>query len=149
MLIDDEDDRWSGHVRSLAAGNRPREHIRGHHAASLTRATDRGEVVQWVTGGTSRATSMTTPTPTSAPALAPGARLLKAVFRGWQLTRAGRPSPCRFEPSCSSYGIQAVERFGAVRGGFLTLRRLLRCHPWGGVGLDPVPERPARRPRGA
>ena len=67
--------------------------------------------------------------------------VLRGVFRGWQLVRAGRPSPCRFAPSCSQYGIEAVERFGALRGGMLTLRRLGRCHPWGRVGLDPVPER--------
>ncbi len=69
------------------------------------------------------------------------ARALRALFRSWQLLRAGRPSPCRFEPTCSAYGVLAVERFGAVRGGALTLRRIGRCHPWGGVGLDPVPER--------
>lgn len=75
------------------------------------------------------------------------ARLVRSVFRGWQLLRSGRPSPCRFEPSCSQYGIEAVERFGALRGGVLTLRRLGRCHPWGGVGLDPVPERRVRQRR--
>jgi uncharacterized protein len=69
------------------------------------------------------------------------ARAVRGIFRGWQLMRSGRPSPCRFEPSCSQYGIEAVERFGALRGTGLTLRRLDRCHPWGGVGLDPVPER--------
>lgn len=81
--------------------------------------------------------------------LSPGAFLLRALFRGWQLVRAGRPSPCRFQPTCSSYGIQAVERFGALRGGVLTVRRLCRCHPWGGVGFDPVPDRPARPNTGA
>ncbi|CAN5749822.1 hypothetical protein BH24ACT2_BH24ACT2_10960 [soil metagenome] len=73
--------------------------------------------------------------------MSPAAVALRGVFRGWQLVRGGRPSPCRFEPSCSQYGIEAVERFGALRGGTLTARRLGRCHPWGGVGLDPVPER--------
>ncbi len=76
--------------------------------------------------------------------MSPMARLVRAVFRGWQLLRAGRPSPCRFEPTCSAYGILAVERFGALRGSLLTLRRLGRCHPWGEVGLDPVPERLGR-----
>lgn len=70
-----------------------------------------------------------------------GGQLLRALFRGWQLARAGRPSPCRFDPTCSAYGVTAVERFGALRGGMLTLRRVGRCHPWGRFGADPVPER--------
>jgi putative membrane protein insertion efficiency factor len=48
---------------------------------------------------------------------------------------------CRFSPSCSAYSIEAFERHGAVRGFLLTLRRLFRCHPWGGCGDDPVPPR--------
>lgn len=70
----------------------------------------------------------------------PTARAVVMVFRGWQLLRAGRPSPCRFLPTCSAYGIEAVERHGALRGGWLALRRIGRCHPWGRYGLDPVPE---------
>ena len=46
---------------------------------------------------------------------------------------------CRFEPSCSNYGIEALGRFGFLRGGWLTMRRLLRCRPFGPSGLDPVP----------
>ena len=46
---------------------------------------------------------------------------------------------CRFEPSCSEFGIQAVRRHGAIKGGYLTVRRIMRCHPWGGSGHDPVP----------
>ncbi|HUF33662.1 MAG TPA: membrane protein insertion efficiency factor YidD [Acidimicrobiales bacterium] len=67
------------------------------------------------------------------------ARALVAVFRVWQLVRAGRLSPCRFQPTCSAYGIEAVTSHGALRGGALTLRRLGRCHPWGRYGYDPVP----------
>ncbi len=69
------------------------------------------------------------------------ARGLRAAFRGWQLARAGHPSPCRFSPTCSAYGIDAVTEFGAVRGGYLTLRRIGRCRPFGRSGWDPVPER--------
>lgn len=48
---------------------------------------------------------------------------------------------CRFEPSCSHYGISALRRHGALRGSWLTLRRLLRCRPFGPSGYDPVPDR--------
>lgn len=70
-------------------------------------------------------------------------RALVWLFRGWQHLRAGRPSPCRFTPTCSQYGIEAVEAHGGVRGGVLAARRVLRCHPWGRYGYDPVPERRA------
>lgn len=49
-------------------------------------------------------------------------------------------SRCRFLPSCSEYAIEALRRHGLVRGSWLTTRRLLRCHPWGGYGYDPVPD---------
>ncbi|MFQ5981899.1 MAG: membrane protein insertion efficiency factor YidD [Woeseiaceae bacterium] len=48
---------------------------------------------------------------------------------------------CRFEPSCSEYAEQALREYGAFKGGWLTLRRIARCHPWGGSGYDPVPGR--------
>lgn len=49
------------------------------------------------------------------------------------------PQSCRFTPTCSQYAIEALRRHGALRGTWLTIKRLLRCHPWGGSGYDPVP----------
>ena len=49
------------------------------------------------------------------------------------------PNSCRFTPTCSQYGIEAVEKHGIIKGGFLLFKRLLRCNPWGGHGYDPVP----------
>ncbi len=68
------------------------------------------------------------------------ARLALAGLHLYQRAFAWRASPCRFVPSCSSYAVEAVEVHGAVRGLWLSARRLGRCHPWGGQGWDPVPE---------
>jgi uncharacterized protein len=72
--------------------------------------------------------------------VSPVARLLYWFVRLYQRVTDGRPSPCRFVPTCSNYALDALERHGAVRGSALTVRRLFRCHPWGGHGWDPVPE---------
>ncbi|HXV86637.1 MAG TPA: membrane protein insertion efficiency factor YidD [Gemmatimonadales bacterium] len=62
-----------------------------------------------------------------------------ALIRAYQWGAAAFPSPCRFAPTCSAYALEAVQRHGVGRGGWLALRRILRCHPWGGSGYDPVP----------
>jgi putative membrane protein insertion efficiency factor len=66
-------------------------------------------------------------------------RGLRAGINVYRTVRAGRPSPCRFVPSCSSYALEAIENHGAWRGVRLSARRVARCHPWGGFGIDPVP----------
>lgn len=67
-------------------------------------------------------------------------RVLILLARGWQLGPSRiLPPSCRFAPSCSAYAIEAIRRYGAARGGWLALKRILRCHPWGGHGADPVP----------
>lgn len=80
------------------------------------------------------------------------ALLLIGVFRLWQLLASPTyGQTCRFYPSCSAYGVEAVRRHGAVRGSWLTVRRLARCNPWnsGGVDLVPPSVRAGRRPREA
>ncbi len=79
--------------------------------------------------------------------MSPLARLFSWLIRAYQSLRAGRPSPCRFFPSCSAYALEAVEVHGALRGGGLAVRRLCRCHPWGAHGIDLVPEPRSGRPR--
>lgn len=49
------------------------------------------------------------------------------------------PPSCRFTPTCSQYAIEAIQKHGLLKGLFLAIKRLLRCHPWGGSGYDPVP----------
>jgi putative membrane protein insertion efficiency factor len=66
--------------------------------------------------------------------------LFTALIRLYQWTLSPLLGPkCRFYPSCSHYALEAVQRFGILHGGWLTLRRLSRCHPWHPGGIDPVP----------
>jgi hypothetical protein len=66
--------------------------------------------------------------------------VLVLAIRAYQLALSPLLAPaCRFEPSCSSFAIEAVERHGVLRGSWLTAKRIGRCHPWGGFGHDPVP----------
>jgi len=71
-------------------------------------------------------------------------RMLIRLIEGYQRGREGRPSPCRFFPSCSEYAHEALTVHGAGRGSWLTIRRLVRCRPFGPSGFDPVPEREGR-----
>ena len=78
------------------------------------------------------------------------AMVLELPIRAYQLLVSPLlPPSCRFLPTCSDYAREAVRRHGAGRGLYLALRRLVRCHPWGGSGYDPVPQPDAnRRPAG-
>lgn len=63
-----------------------------------------------------------------------------ALIRFYQLSISPLfPPSCRYTPTCSAYGIEALKKHGPFKGGWLTLKRILSCHPWGGSGYDPVP----------
>jgi len=72
--------------------------------------------------------------------------MIRLLIRGYQLLVSpvltlifGPGCGCRFQPTCSHYVLEAVETHGTLRGGWLGVKRLARCHPWGGSGFDPVP----------
>lgn len=80
--------------------------------------------------------------------MSPAAHLLALPVRAYRLLL----SPwlghgCRFQPTCSAYALEALARHGALRGAWLAVRRIGRCHPWGGEGFDPVPDARPRTPR--
>lgn len=56
-----------------------------------------------------------------------------------------KPPSCRFHPTCSQYGLEAIERFGVIKGGYLTIKRILKCHPFHPGGFDPVPEKKPKK----
>lgn len=69
------------------------------------------------------------------------AKILALPIKGYRLIFSpwvGRS--CRFDPTCSAYALIALERHGALKGSWLTVRRILRCHPWGAHGVDDVPD---------
>ncbi len=68
--------------------------------------------------------------------------VMRLAIRGYQLAISPLlPMSCRYLPTCSSYAAEAIAVHGPLKGGWLGLRRILRCHPWGGSGFDPVPPR--------
>ncbi len=71
------------------------------------------------------------------------ARILALPVKAYRAVLSPLLGPsCRYYPTCSDYALQALERHGAMKGLWLALGRISRCHPWGGSGLDPVPETP-------
>jgi putative membrane protein insertion efficiency factor len=72
--------------------------------------------------------------------LTPAVRVALWAIRGYQVViRPGLTGSCRYLPTCSHYAADAIVTHGALKGGWLALKRVLRCHPFGGAGLDPVP----------
>jgi putative membrane protein insertion efficiency factor len=69
-----------------------------------------------------------------------GVRIAVIVVRAYQMLLSPvLPQSCRFKPTCSQYAVEALKRYGLARGTLLAVRRIMRCHPLGGGGLDPVP----------
>lgn len=67
--------------------------------------------------------------------------MLIGIIKIYQLIPGPWHKMCRYSPTCSNYAIEAIKRYGSIKGSFLSIKRILRCAPWGGMGYDPVPER--------
>jgi putative membrane protein insertion efficiency factor len=67
--------------------------------------------------------------------------LIKLIRFYQRFISPATPPSCRFYPTCSSYSLEAVKRFGALKGGYLAIKRILKCHPFHPGGVDPVPEK--------
>ena len=73
--------------------------------------------------------------------MSPMARVAAVPVRAYKLVISPFiGANCRYQPTCSVYALEALERHGALKGGWLAVRRMARCHPWGGSGIDNVPE---------
>ena len=73
-------------------------------------------------------------------------RILLAMIRFYRRAISPlTPASCKYIPTCSEYGLEAIERFGALKGGLLTLWRILRCNPWSRGGYDPVPQKKVKK----
>ncbi len=69
-----------------------------------------------------------------------GGRIAYAIVRFYQRVISPFTAPsCRYQPTCSEYALDAIKLHGGLRGGWLAIKRIARCHPWGGSGFDPVP----------
>ena len=69
-------------------------------------------------------------------------KIFISIIRFYQVVISPiKPPSCRFYPTCSHYGVEAIQRFGALKGGWLTLKRILKCHPFHPGGFDPVPDK--------
>ncbi|MGR3320864.1 MAG: membrane protein insertion efficiency factor YidD [Pseudooceanicola sp.] len=73
--------------------------------------------------------------------MSPLAKLFQLPFRFYRVTFSSWVGHnCRYDPTCSAYALEALEKHGAFKGLWLTVRRVARCHPWGGMGVDDVPD---------
>jgi len=130
--------RVQSRVRSRRRSESCTTPIAGHVAASgLRRPAAAGRVPLRGQGSCRRTFIDRTPV-RSEPTTRQPARLIRLVT-AYQRALEGRPSPCRFTPSCSAYAKQALESHGMWRGLWLALRRIVRCRPFGPSGWDPVP----------